>query len=103
MNIVKETFKHRFLALDSEYNQPINNCKSLPNRLFENNLYMKLYREIIKPIESKVELPLGKIHFMNFDGYIAFKFSNVNLVFNTKQSRQDTINSIKEGEKLLWI
>lgn len=96
MNYI-QNFKSNYLVVDNEYNQSIHSSQGFPNNHIEMTMYQKLCKNVSDPIRKKIQFELGSVYFINDndDDGILFKFSEINLIFNTSQSIEMIVNQIE--------
>lgn len=96
MNFI-EKFKENYITIEYGYNQNWKSNKGTINNNIEDKIFKSLCHNISEPIRKRLEFELGSVYFVNdleCDG-IMFKFTGINLVFNTSQSLEYIIKEIK--------
>lgn len=96
MNFI-ENFIENYIAIEYGYNQSWKSNKVTINNNIEDNIFKSLCNNISEPIRNHLEFELGPVYFVNDleSDTIMFKFTEINLVFNTSQSLEYIIKEIK--------
>lgn len=104
MNLIKY-FKENYLTIEYRYNQNNNSYVSVVNRELENDVFNALCQKISDPIRKYFQFDLGSVYFINDleSDAIMFKFSEMNLLFDTSQSLDYIVNEINKTNATMTV
>lgn len=104
MNLIKY-FKENYLTIEYGYNQNINYYVGVVNRELENDVFNALCQKISDPIRKYFQFDLGSVYFINVleSGAIMFKFSGINLIFDTSQSLGHVVSEISKANAYMIV
>lgn len=104
MNLIKY-FKENYLTIEYRYNQNINYYVGVANSKMEDEVFNALCQKISAPIRKHFQFDLGSVYFINDleSDAIMFKFSEMNLLFDTSQSLDYIVNEINKTNATMTV